>query len=393
MARTRAMADAMAHLRVGSPSKRRGRSWSGLASGYRVQILVVAVCCAVLCSIAVSSQRGVVLSPQLLRQTSAPAVFTCSATQREKQQQHFARRLADHNWSSCPDDTVFNEASTVWEQTATPSTTLVLLDVGTNKGYTIAGWLGRLVPMMHEAPQVLAQSIKAKYGRLFCGVCQDCKAQVRPLKQQYAGSIEIHSFEPMPANSAFLVEQHAEVEGALGVMDISIEVNAVAMSNIVGTAPFPLQRFGTETASLGQESDTLVDVPTNTIDAYLAEKGIHHIDLLKIDTEGYDPLVLEGAAATLAANVVDLVQFEYHRIGKWSPTAEGSVSLEETVARMDHYGYDCYFDGRTTELLRLTGCWTPLYEIRKWSNVVCARRSFTALNERLMKHTVVLSSD
>ena len=46
-------------------------------------------------------------------------------------------------------------------------------------------------------------------------------------------------------------------------------------------------------------------------DDVLAEMGIEHVDLLKVDTEGADLTVLQGFSAMLERGDVDVVQFEY----------------------------------------------------------------------------------
>jgi FkbM family methyltransferase len=50
-----------------------------------------------------------------------------------------------------------------------------------------------------------------------------------------------------------------------------------------------------------------IKVPVTTVDEYAAENGIDHIDLLKIDTPGFDFEVIKGAAAMLTAGRIDLV--------------------------------------------------------------------------------------
>jgi FkbM family methyltransferase len=47
-----------------------------------------------------------------------------------------------------------------------------------------------------------------------------------------------------------------------------------------------------------------------TLDGYCRENGIRHIDLLKIDTEGFEPYVLQGAAEMLTAGRVSLILLE-----------------------------------------------------------------------------------
>jgi hypothetical protein len=44
---------------------------------------------------------------------------------------------------------------------------------------------------------------------------------------------------------------------------------------------------------------------------------LQRLFMLKIDTEGFDPLVLRGARKTLAGHKVDLLLFEYNSGGVW----------------------------------------------------------------------------
>lgn len=39
-----------------------------------------------------------------------------------------------------------------------------------------------------------------------------------------------------------------------------------------------------------------VTAPTQTLDSFCKEQGIHHVDLLKIDVEGFESSVLKGGA-------------------------------------------------------------------------------------------------
>jgi FkbM family methyltransferase len=51
--------------------------------------------------------------------------------------------------------------------------------------------------------------------------------------------------------------------------------------------------------------------PVETGDRYLAQNGLDHVDLLKIDTEGADLLVLQGFSGALSGGRITAVQFEY----------------------------------------------------------------------------------
>ncbi|KAL6759322.1 hypothetical protein V8C86DRAFT_1328560 [Haematococcus lacustris] len=90
--------------------------------------------------------------------------------------------------------------------------------------------------------------------------------------------------------------------------------------------------------------------------------------LLKIDTEGWDGLVLQGASGALERKLVDFIIFEYHNVGKWRTTL-----LADVVTWMEQKGYACYFDSQPDIFKLSAGCWLPGYEVHQWSNVACGR--------------------
>jgi FkbM family methyltransferase len=72
-------------------------------------------------------------------------------------------------------------------------------------------------------------------------------------------------------------------------------------------------RFAAEFAAASQSLSTIVETSARvtTGDAFLAEHGIEHVDLVKIDVEGAEFSVLEGFAEALKRGAVDMFQFEY----------------------------------------------------------------------------------
>lgn len=59
---------------------------------------------------------------------------------------------------------------------------------------------------------------------------------------------------------------------------------------------------------------TVVDAPETvqltTLDRFCAREGIGHIDLLKLDVEGHETRVLDGASRMIEAGAIDVIQFE-----------------------------------------------------------------------------------
>ena len=53
------------------------------------------------------------------------------------------------------------------------------------------------------------------------------------------------------------------------------------------------------------------EIQLRTLDNFCGEMGIHHIDLLKLDVEGYELKVLMGAQHLINSNSIDFIQFEF----------------------------------------------------------------------------------
>jgi FkbM family methyltransferase len=85
---------------------------------------------------------------------------------------------------------------------------------------------------------------------------------------------------------------------------------------------------GSEHASLYREVITTIHarnpvsvrVPVTTVDAVLAERNIRRVLLLKIDTEGHERAVLEGARESLRRGAIDIVQLEFNEMNVVSRT-------------------------------------------------------------------------
>jgi hypothetical protein len=73
------------------------------------------------------------------------------------------------------------------------------------------------------------------------------------------------------------------------------------------------------------------------------------VDILMIDTEGHDPLVLQGSRGLLQQALIRVVIFEYHHVGLWN-----QFKLQDIMLELDSYGYDCFFQGQA-RLWPITG--------------------------------------
>jgi len=115
---------------------------------------------------------------------------------------------------------------------------------------------------------------------------------------------QVHAFEPGPPTFAGL-KGHLEREGPCR----NLTANHLAVGAAAGTATLYLPGDDHGQASLSRQTAgswttapavTEFAVPMTTLDAYVAARGVASVDLIKVDVEGAELGVLQGAAALLA---------------------------------------------------------------------------------------------
>jgi FkbM family methyltransferase len=94
-----------------------------------------------------------------------------------------------------------------------------------------------------------------------------------------------------------------------------VTLNKIAMGDRVGSAPMFVLDADSGGHSLYNRKPVPVEpsemVTISTVDHYCEEKHITHIDFIKIDVEGNEMNVFEGARRMLAGGNVRFIQFEY----------------------------------------------------------------------------------
>jgi FkbM family methyltransferase len=122
----------------------------------------------------------------------------------------------------------------------------------------------------------------------------------------------IYSFEPNPALAAILKHMYA---------DCGVMVEAMALGSSEGTTKFNVSENHELSSILDVDKNDenpfsdvplseTISVPVTTIDSYVEKHGITHIELLKIDTQGFDLEVLRGASGILDRRGVDTLLVE-----------------------------------------------------------------------------------
>jgi FkbM family methyltransferase len=121
------------------------------------------------------------------------------------------------------------------------------------------------------------------------------------------GGLKAFSFEPQSTSFQKLNDRFGG--------NSRIELRQAALGSELGTMELFFRSEGETTASLHRESilgqPRSEKVPVTTIDQMCEEERIERIDLLKIDTEGYEMDVLLGASCMIASGRIFAIQFEF----------------------------------------------------------------------------------
>ena len=146
-------------------------------------------------------------------------------------------------------------------------------------------------------------------------ICFDVGCSYGAKTQEYIDKLNgsdftIHCFEPLPMQYNEEVEKYGHLP--------NIFLNNIALSDKIGTLPFywveswpVLSGFDRQSGKHATIPYKVIDVTVSTLDSYISENNIKHIDWMKIDVEGGEFSVLKGGEEMLRSGIVDIIQFEY----------------------------------------------------------------------------------
>ena len=139
--------------------------------------------------------------------------------------------------------------------------------------------------------------------------------------QKLSKNLKIFSFEPTPALCEILKEKYNGNE--------NIIINQIALGEKKGQSSFNSFKYHkinsiinidqkskfAKSRMIVSESDDknfaeVINVEVTSIDEYCKENNIDHIDLLKIDTQGFEDKVLKGSLNFLSKRSIDIIELE-----------------------------------------------------------------------------------
>jgi len=142
----------------------------------------------------------------------------------------------------------------------------------------------------------------------------------------------LHAFEPRPDQFGIMKSKFNDNK--------NIYLNNVAVGSKKEIKKFNQIKGGGRSSFLKSTVDSLsdqtqIDAQVITIDEYVNKNNIKRINLLKIDTQGYEDEVLKGAQETLRLNKIDIIETELILGNMYEKT----LSFNEIENLIYAYGY------------------------------------------------------
>ncbi len=294
------------------------------------------------------------------------------------------------------------------------------VNIGVNKGYTIAKWLNIFTPWNQVTTAKWNEHLLEVRPELeeSCGPCNDCQQTFPGQGFQRFLSIPhmtILAVDVNPHEIATIEAIMRNIEGASNVQHIGVSMFTAigAVGEKIGDWHIPECFVMEDDCDSVKHKDiieakhitnTLVNTVTfdqmysefkNSYRKFLRNRGytfhdltnttfypfdasivtrdkgrnvFPRIDIMAIDMDGYDALTIQGAYGQLSGRNVRSIMFEYHYLPPWR-----KMKLEEIVVNLDGFGYDCYMKG-SNKLWKLSSCFASHYEFHGWGNILCMLR-------------------
>jgi len=158
-------------------------------------------------------------------------------------------------------------------------------------------------------------------GRYPSGIVLDVGANIGHYAQavhRLNPSLDIHAFEPHPRTFETLLKNTTSFPRiqchALGFGQEAGIHTLFDHGNGEGTEHASLHHGALLHAGYGVEETQTVEIKLDTIDHFLESQGIDRVLFLKIDTEGHEYAVLQGAQKALQEGRIQWIQFEFNEM-------------------------------------------------------------------------------
>lgn len=187
----------------------------------------------------------------------------------------------------------------------------------------------------------------------------------------------IYAFEPHPKTFARLSSNASEkgytaINAGCSDMRARVELYDYKES---GDGSSHASLYGEVIEELHEAERQSHTVDVTTVDGFVDQREIHKIDLLKIDTEGSELKVIEGARKSISAGLIDVIHFEFNEMN----VVSRSFFRDFYKALPDYSFYRTLPDG----LVPVRPYNALMCELFAYQNIVAIRTDNRRLIERL----------
>lgn len=164
-------------------------------------------------------------------------------------------------------------------------------------------------------------------------------------------NFNVHFFEPNPLILEGLEENIHRLERSY--LATNANFNPYALGEREGRLPLKVNEnhSGISTfANTKRQFTKTIDVDVTTLDLYVREKNIRHIDLIKLDVESFEPSVLYGGKDTIS-RLRPAIYFEFQR--SWFDTYPDEF-ITEIIYLLSGNGYMFYREAKDGALIPFT---------------------------------------
>tara|TARA_R110000868_G_scaffold408183_1_gene690681 strand:- start:817 stop:1581 length:765 start_codon:yes stop_codon:yes gene_type:complete len=211
------------------------------------------------------------------------------------------------------------------------------------------------------------QNILPEYIKSASPICMDVGGNTGYYSTEvikHFPNANIHIFEPNVNTFKVLQKNFAENTQvnlnnlALGNQEETIDIYTYADQNTSGhTSAYS----GVFTDMHKKENILKLNATQTTLDNYCNKNNISKIDFLKIDVEGHEHKVLQGAAMLIKSNSIKVIQFEFNEMNVVS-----RVFLKDFYEVLPNFSF---YRLLPSKLLPL-GKYDPINEVFKIQNIV-----------------------
>lgn len=158
---------------------------------------------------------------------------------------------------------------------------------------------------------------------------------------QYAAwypEADVYAFEPVPESFESLMKvarDHPRLHGFQCALSNSQGHARFNLGNWLDASSLLKARNTGATFDAFQATSRAIDVRTETIDDFCLSHEISHIDLLKMDTQGAELLVLDGAKRMLETGSIDIIYTEM----QFAELYEGAALADQIIGKLGRHGY------------------------------------------------------